>query len=69
MNADSNNAHAWPKKREKKVHKSSVIKDSKVKGLLHQNHKGNIVEARQIGDDCRYVTTFFCCMSGNGFAL
>lgn len=58
MNAVNDNSIEqtdWPKRKPKKVKRSLQIRDAKVKGLEHINHKNKLVPARITGGDCRYV--------------
>jgi hypothetical protein len=57
-NDDANNQTNWPRRREKKVKKTVQIRDAKVKGLEHTNHKNQAVAARATGADCRYALVF-----------
>lgn len=43
----------WPKKKEKKIRKQSLIKQLKVQGNEHVNHKGRLIVARKTGEACR----------------
>lgn len=58
MNSDDDETYSWPKRKEKTIHKRELIRKAKVAGTEHISHKGTHVNARQIGDDCRYV--FIC---------
>ncbi|CAH0558801.1 unnamed protein product [Brassicogethes aeneus] len=42
-----------PVKKPKKVRNSVIIRDKKVKGLEHVNHKGRLIPAKSLGEDCR----------------
>lgn len=42
-----------PSKRPKKLKKEDVIKNKKVRGEAHINHKGKGVETKKVGPDCR----------------
>lgn len=44
---------AVPVKKAKKVKKETAIRDKKVKGEAHINHKGTAIEAKKVGPDCR----------------
>lgn len=46
-------------KRKRKEKKENIIKNKKVKGEEHINHKNKLVAARKIGPDCRFVSTTF----------
>lgn len=43
----------WPRKKEKKVRKEYKIRDSKVKGEEHVNHRRRVIEKRKPGITCR----------------
>lgn len=58
MNVNSNQAN-WPRRKEKRLKKSIQIRDAKVKGLEHINHKNQTVAARETGANCRYNMSLF----------
>lgn len=41
------------RKREPEKHKRNIIRDSKVKGVQYKNWKGDFVEERKTGPDCK----------------
>lgn len=43
----------WPRRKPKKLKKALQIRDAKVKGLEHINHKNKLVPARVTGGNCR----------------
>lgn len=49
---DRNNATNWPERKPKKIRHSTEIKDAKVKGLEHINHRNKVIEQRRTGPDC-----------------
>lgn len=42
-----------PSRRVRKLKKEELIKNKKVRGEAHINHKGKEVEAKKVGPDCR----------------
>lgn len=46
----------WQEKKKPKIHPKLGVKEAKVKGLAHRNHKGTPIAQKTIGDDCRYVS-------------
>lgn len=57
MEAENNTELAfvqWQEKNEPKTHPKLALKEAKVKGLEHRNHKGRVIPEKKIGDDCRY---------------
>nr|CAH7736187.1 unnamed protein product [Callosobruchus chinensis] len=42
-----------PVKRAKKVRNTELVREKKVQGAAHVNHRGKFVPAKEIGDDCR----------------
>lgn len=54
MDEEGDKVVQWEEKKEKKAHPKLVIKEAKVKGSAHRNHKGKLMTEKKIGDDCRY---------------
>lgn len=42
-----------PVKKQKKIKKETAIRDKKVKGEAHVNHKGRFIEEKKVGPDCK----------------
>lgn len=42
-----------PLKKVKQRRKSEVIRDKKVQGLEHKNHKGTLIPRKTLGEDCK----------------
>lgn len=42
-----------PIKKIKQPKKEDVIRDKKVQGLAHINHKGKFIDMKRIGEDCK----------------
>lgn len=53
MENDPEISTEWPKRKEKKVKKETLIKLAKVRGEEHRNHKGKLITARATGEPCR----------------
>lgn len=46
-------ANIVPLKSVKKPRKSDVVREKKVQGVAHINHKGRLIADKQIGEDCK----------------
>ena len=51
----STSTNIWPVRKKNEKPKANKIKEAKVKGEEHLNHKGKLVSAKQIGGNCRYL--------------
>lgn len=43
-------------KKEPKIHPKLRVKEAKVKGRAHRNHKGTPIAAKTVEADCRYFS-------------
>ena len=48
----------WRTKKANKIKYKTMIKQLKVRGEEHINHKGNLVRARRTGEPCKYVKSY-----------
>lgn len=53
MDGDQEICTEWPKKKEKKIKKETLIKQAKVRGEEHINHRGKHIPIRSTGEPCR----------------